>query len=358
MRKISPLQLFFTLFITRAFLSVTYGANENHLSVVLCMLSIMVSVGVQCLLVIPPILFAKSHPDKNFLTYAFEKSKTLGTVTACVYAGFFIYEISRQLGVFSYFIKTEFPEIMPAFLLIIILSAASLYGASRGICGICRASCVGGVIFLVLFFVIILGVTGKYDIYNIQTATPYPKNLPTAFFTDVFQKIGRSDELVCLPFLLSYTEKSHKKATFGYFATKFAVMEVTVFFSTLILGEYAIDLNLPFYTLSTYAKTSVIERYDSIYMLVWTISAVMKTAVLIYLAWVCLKNILPNHPKTSLFTAWVIPTVFATFLCLKNSYDSIFFRPPATIIVIILCSAVPLVLQILPDRREKSRKKF
>lgn len=356
MKKITSSQFISVLFVTRAFLSVTYGVSENHINVVLSMLSIAVSVLVEGVLIIPPIVFANLYPDKDFLQLSYKKSKGLGNLLSVVYACFFIYEASRQMGIFSYFLKTEFLDFLPAPVLIIALGCVAVYGASLGLRTLSRTAFVGVCIFVVMFFVIVLGVTGEYEFYNIQMATPYSQSPFRAFFKDVFERIGRSDELVVLPFLLKFTKKNSTGAGFGYMGAKLVVMELMVFYSALILGEYANTLPMPFYTLSTYAKTSIIERYDSIYMWVWTISTIIKVGILVYFGSVCICGLKASLKSKSVGISGALAILLSTALSVSNNYDSVLFQAPSTVIVIALGSVVPFVVLIFAKRGEALRK--
>lgn len=356
MKKITGSQFVAMLVITRAFLSVTYGITENHINVGLSMLSIAVSIVVECALIIPPLAFANIYPNKDFIQVAFKKSKGLGWVLSVAYGCFFVFEASRQMGIFSYFLKIEFLEFLPSPILIIALGCVGLYGASLGIKPLSRSSFVGAFIFVIMFLVIIFGVTGEYDIYNIQLATPYPENTFRAFTKDVFDRIGRSDEIVALPFLLKFSQRNSAKVTYGYMGLKVFLMEIMVFYSALILGEYANTLSMPFYTLSTYAKTSVIERYDSIYMWVWTITAVIKVGILMYLGSVCLNHLTIFDKKISVLSTGLISIGLSAFLSFRKAYDSVFFQAPSTVVVILLSCIFPLGILIIEKRSEILRK--
>ena len=63
------------LFVTRAFLSTTYGVSQYRLNVVLSMLSALVAIALQLVLIIPPLVLT-SESDKDFLRVAFERSKS------------------------------------------------------------------------------------------------------------------------------------------------------------------------------------------------------------------------------------------------------------------------------------------
>lgn len=340
-KKISPTQLVVMLFVTRAFLSTTYGISENSLNVVLSMLSILVSTAVQVLLILPPLIFSVKYPEQDFLQHAFLKSKTLGVILSLSYGVYFLYVSCRNIEIFSYFLKNQFLDFLPTPVLIIALGAVAVYGAKMGIQALARTAAVGVFLFGILFIVIIFSVTGEIDIFNIQLATPVAENTARAFFKDVSDKIGRSDELVALPFLLGYTRNRKKRATISYIGIKLAVMEIMVFYSVMILGEYASNLSQPFYTLSTYAKTSVIERFDSIYMCVWTMGSVIKSAILIYLGAKCFENLRISRPY---LISGGVPIAVAVIFSALSRYDSVIFRSPATVVVILLSTVIPLLL--------------
>lgn len=348
MKKISPTQLIVLLFVTRAFLSTTYGVSQYRLNVVLSMLSALVAIALQLVLIIPPLVLT-SESDKDFLRVAFERSKLMGYGLSLLYGGFFFFETVRLLGIFSYFLKNQFLDFLPVPLLIVALSLVGWYGSKCGIEGLARTAGVGVFIFIVMFFVIIFSVTGEMDIFNIQIATPVPENLFQAFWSDVFLKTAGSDELVALVFLLPYVRKNKTKATLSYMGIKLFVTEIMIFYSALILGDYAGGLSQPFYTLSTYAKTSVVERYDSIYMCVWTIGTVIKSAVLIHLL---TKNLYSLRIKYPSVFAWVLPTITAVLLAFFGMYDSFMFRVPSVICVIGLCGIIPLALIFTKRKKE------
>ena len=340
-KKISPSQLVVMLFVTRAFLSTTYGISENSLNVVLSMLSILVSTAIQVLLVLPPLIFSEKHPQQDFLQYAFLKSKAFGVILSLSYGVYFLYVAWRNIEIFSYFLKNQFLDFLPTPVLIIALGAVAVYGAKMGIQSLARTAGIGVFMFGLLFLLIIFSVTGEIDIFNIQLATPVAENTLKAFLKDVWEKIGRSDELVALPFLLGYTKNRKKRATYSYIGIKLAVMEIMVFYSVLILGEYTSSLSQPFYTLSTYAKSSVIERFDSIYMCLWTVGTVIKTAILIYLGSRCFENL---GIRTPFLVSGGIPIAVAVIFSALSKYDSVIFTSPATVVVVTLSSVVPLLL--------------
>lgn len=340
MKKISSAQLVVLLFVTRAFLSMTYGVAENGINIVLCMISILVSTAVQVLMITPPLIACEKNPDKDFLQLAYLKSPNLGRILSVCYGAYFIFEACRNMGIFSYFLKNQFLDYLPVPILIIALVAASVYGAGMGLQAIARTSVAAVVLFVAIFLIIIFGVTGEYDFYNIQLATPVSLNPMASFIKDVSDKIGRSTELVAFVFLIPYVNRKKAASAFTYLGIKLVFMELIVFYSALILGEYAENLSLPFYTLSTYAKTSIVERYDSIYMGVWTVGSFVKTVLLMYLAGKCLENLGVKFAKTA---GGLIPTAIALILALLGKWDSVFFRSPSTIVVVILTSILPLL---------------
>ena len=339
MKKISPTQLICLLFVTRSFLTTTYGVSQYKLNVVLSMLSTLVATGLQLFLVIPPLVLFANHPDKDFLRVVFERSKGVGTGVALLYSAFFFFETVRLLGIFSYFLKNQFLDYLPVAVLIVALSGVAFYGARCGIQGIARTSAVAVFLFVVMLFVIIFSVTGEMDLFNIQMATPVARNIPKAFFGDVMLKTASSDELVALVFLLPYVRKNKTRATLSYMGVKLFVIEVMILYSALILGEYANGLAQPFFTLSTYAKSSIIERYDSIYMCVWTIDTVVKLGILIFLL---SKTLCAVKIRGASWVAWGLPTVTAVALAVLGMYDSAMFRAPSVVFAVMLGGVIPL----------------
>lgn len=353
MKKISAAQLLFILFFLRGFLSITYESSRQQPNNVIIMLSLLLSLALQFLLVLPVVAAADKFPGKDILQLYFERSKTAGIIFSAVYLSYFVFEGINLLGAFSYFLKNYFFEYFSHPAIIAILAAAALYASVLGPQAIARAAAVTAVIFAGVLLIIIFGVTGEFDLYNLQYAVPKEKNLPMTLMREIYDSVGRSAELAALVFLLPRVEKQRKAGTFGYLAVKLAFVELTAFLITAVLGNYAKGLSMPFYTLTTYAKSSVIERYDSIYMLVWTIAVFIKASVLFYIGGLCLKNIFPKLSRNAANTTVAsVCAAAAAVLALLNKWDSLFFRTPSAFVIIALASALPLVTLFFKKRRD------
>lgn len=355
MKKITVPQLIFLLFFTRGFLSITYETSQFRPDGLTVMLAAAVSVGIQTALIIPVIIVAKKYPDRDILQVLFQKSRTAGILLSLVYLGYFAFETVHVMGDFSYFLKNYFFKYYNEAVLIIALALAALHSSTLGFGATARASTISAAVFIFTLLVIVFAVTGEFDIYNLQHVYPDDDNTFRNLLREVYDSLGRSVEMTALVFLLPHVKSNKAGSSYGYLTVKLVFTELSALVVTAVLGNYARGLSMPFYTLSTYARTSVVERFDSIYMLVWTIAVFLKVVVLFYLGGICLKNVFPKlGQKTANAVAAAATAIPASALAVMNRWNSLFFRSPSGFATIILGSAIPLAVCLLRNRKKQA----
>lgn len=178
------------------------------------------------------------------------------------------------------------------------------------------------------------------------------KELFGSVLREVGDSLGRSVELAALIFLLPHVENRRTAGLFSYLGIKLLFVEFSTLMITAVLGDYAKGLTLPLYTLSTYARSSVIERFDSVYMLVWTIAVFLKVALLLMLGGQCLKNIFPKlneNISKGLVTAAAAATAIS--LAALDRWDSLLFRSPSAPASLILGFLIPLAVLLFCRRK-------
>ncbi len=352
MKKITAPQLIFLLFFTRGFLSITYEASQFRPDGTTVMLSAAISVAIQFLLVLPVLAAAKKFPHRDIIQLSFERSAVAGKFISLLFLCYFAFETVHVLGNFSYFLKNHFFEAYHEAFLMAALAVTAFYAATLGFSAVARASSVSAVIFITALVVIVFAVTGEFDVYNLHMPIADEKELFGSVLREVGDSLGRSVELAALIFLLPHVENRRTAGLFSYLGIKLLFVEFSTLMITAVLGDYAKGLTLPLYTLSTYARSSVIERFDSVYMLVWTIAVFLKVALLLMLGGQCLKNIFPKlneNISKGLVTAAAAATAIS--LAALDRWDSLLFRSPSAPASLILGFLIPLAVLLFCRRK-------
>lgn len=352
MNKISLNQAVILLLCCRVFRIMTVNPFENA-SAVTVMLSVIISAVAELLLIIPVIILTRRGGDRNICEMAFDRSKVLGIVYSAFYGLLLAVMSVRWVRFFCLFIHEAFPGIKGkgavAFLLIVI----SLYGAYLGIEALGRSSVFVFVIFIIMFAIMLATTGEKLDFLNFSmTEISYASSL----FGAVLREVGMNSELVMLLLLISDFRCSFKKVSLVYITVKTVLVEIILFFCTAILGNYLKLIKLPFFVLGAYSKTRLIERYDALYLIIWTLCALVSLGLSAYLVAECVKNIFKKSGRG-------VPLVATGALCFamtqlftvaKNNADRLSDNYYNAVILAVFVFVLPLVLVFIPERTRQS----
>ena len=303
--KISWGQVLVLLFLSRVFTLMTYTpmfSEENSYAVY--MTGVVISTAIQVLILLPIILLNKKYPDKSFMEIANSKSSFLGAVFSAGYLVFLISVGVNSVTHFERFLTSGFAHQTSAVSGGLVLIAIGIYGAYRGLQGIARS---GGIVFITLISVIFLIILTSYKAVDMLNFTPQADFYYGNLFTAVKDDLSRSGEIALIAPLMVYT-KDLRKGVYGFIAAKLVIVEVILFFIITVLGGYTELVEYPFYSLGSYSGGAV-ARLDAIYMVVWSLIAIINISLVIFACSEILKSYYKRLKFTEIITGVVI------FLC-------------------------------------------
>lgn len=356
--KIRVQHVFYLLFLSRLFTTLTYIPSLNVDLLVSDKLARIVFSGIFLLVTsIPIYLCCKSDIRANLLNRCECISKAFGKICSFIYATFFIYSAITSIARFDLFATSiMFPQTnFNKFLIIIIF--ASMIAALFGLEALARSS---GIIFgvvIVSMSVILIAVANKFDWLNFcplfynGVKPSLLAGLVTAF---------RTVEIVSLPILMPNISGNVRKGIVWWIVlTEFFIL-ILNFFMVAIMGEYTRTQLFPLYTLTVIAKFKFLERIDVILTGSWIICVYIKLGLMIYLFRQSMQTLISKKPKNIyIYIATVILSVSSMFLTPKsysinrllNPYiDGIMF----TLTMIVIPTSV-LILEKM--RKVKNAKK-
>ena len=343
------------MFFMIGILTITRPSAENT-NLLTDIISSVAAVLIECLIVLPAVFYSERYNTSDPVRGIFETNTVVGKILCVFYAAFFIYAAINSLGAFSFFLTSNFPELSQSWVVILLMCAVSLYASCLGIEALTRSSVFVGAIFAALVFIVTISVTGEYDVDNLQLMFPFSENLPGDIFKETLLKLGRSSEICALPFLICHVDKNKKTSVFYFLAVKLGFTILVLLAVKAVLGGYSQKIFDPFYTLSTYARISVIERFDAIYGFVWTLGAFVKISVLFYLGGMFIGYIFPgmkNSASVSIATA--VSFAVAVFIVSNNMWDNAFLRSAHWTAVVFLGGIVPIVALLLKSFKTRKR---
>lgn len=259
------------LFISRIFTTVIYFSLERQ-SIPTVMVTAAVSVAADMLLVIPALLLHKKFPSLSVVTAAFKVSRPLGWGAAGVYSAATALIVFKTMRYFLFFFENTFSELLPLAVVAALIMAAAIYISTLGFRAAARTSAVVLGLFFVMLILCIGLTAGDFDF----TRFYFEPIDGDSFFSSVMSGISRSSELVVLPLCIFRVKSKAAASAYGFLALKLVVIEAVLLSCLVLLGSFSETVLFPFFTLCSYATSSVIERLDAVFLVVWTLMGIVR----------------------------------------------------------------------------------
>ena len=343
--RISPLSLFTLMICGRWFSMMTYYSFVSDNTQVL-MLGILISTFFQILLSVPAIKLGKKYSENGL------NEKSCKAVTILFFL-FFQMIAFATIGNFTYFMDYFFADYIPRLMIVIIFTLSAVYLAHISIRAIGKTAVVVTAVFIFTLVIIIASSFKRFNTVNFNLAQDH-------FFMTILRssvrEFMRNTELVLFAFLLPSIEGNAGKTLGFYYIVKVCVLEITLAFVTMILGDYGMVSKLPLFSLASYSSTALIERFDASFMFIWVMMAVVKTGAYFHCSGKCIKKIFPKIPfVTSVIISGILPAVFSFAILILHKWEKMAYYHGYVpfVMIIVLFFVVPLIRLIRAGRGEK-----
>ena len=160
-----------------------------------------------------------------------------------------------------------------------------------------------------------------------------------------------------LCYLNKFTSSDYGKNAFRAIAGKFAVTVAVTSAVLLALGDYAYISSYPFLDLGSAAGVRFLQRIDAVYMMLWTITAVISLSAQIYLAGDCVSSVTGCGRTAGNLISSAAVTAAAGILIYKKVNADGFFRAVSSLPAQIVTAAlIPLMTLIVLNIRSKRKE--
>lgn len=300
--KISPLGLFYILFICRIVVSLTstHSVSKTEINSQ-ALISYILAILLTVVFSLPAIFCCKK--GKNPID------------VKCVskfYYAYFLIVASVSVSRFSYFASTTLNPETQGWLFALIVCTCAFYGAFLGIEALSRFS---AFCFVLLSLAVVSVILCNFDTFReinlypiitfskfdlIKNAVVYASNTSEiAMFLAIFPKVnGRCERTyirsVCLSFLTVF---------------------ILLYFATAVMGKSAVIRNFPFYSFFQISKFGTFERLDVLHISFWIMGVFVKAVTSLY----CASSCISKKPKRSFVFASSFIVFVISILMLKLS---------------------------------------
>ncbi|MDE6149535.1 MAG: GerAB/ArcD/ProY family transporter [Ruminococcus sp.] len=348
MRKISSLQFITILLCCKLFTVMTYIPDIDENGVVIIIAAVITTI-LQGILMIPIIAFYNKNNGESIFSFANSKNRILGITISILFLLTSLWALIDSMGDLSFFLEYCFSDTYASWAIIIIIAAASLYVAHTGISTLARTTGIIAVVTLISLILVLTGFEHHIDFVELNIAVKSPVN-------DVIKSLPKfiscSQELVAFIILMETLRNRPARTVYGFLSIKLFISVVSILAVVMVLGDYVSLSKLPFYTLSAFSQTKIIEHYEAFFMLFWTLCAIIKITLFTICSQYCIHQIFPKlntiiSEGCSLFIAAAITLP----ILLKEKWEAINFAKIQSLAMIILLAVIPLILLFFKKRK-------
>lgn len=315
--KISTVQLFSLLFISRILVTLTYvpqlnvGSFDSDL-----FLSIPISFVLMVLLMLPMYFLLKGNREISVPAHVQGISKRLARGFYLLYFIFFAYNAATAIARFALYSTSELQPQASSFAIALIIILVASYIAWLGIEPIARSSMIITVVICIGTIMIFVGTFPRISRLNFS---PLFYDGAQAFAYNIISSFSQTVELAALALLVPMTSGKIKKGFFIWLGGLLVFLFMIVFSVVGVLGEFSEDQLFPVYTATVLSEFNLIQRLDALQTGIWLTAVIVKAAYLVILCDTCLGKIgVPSKSRKTFFpVSGMIILIFAV-ICTKS----------------------------------------
>jgi spore germination protein KB len=316
------------------------------------MTAVVISAVLQLIICIPLLIFTKKHPMVSITEVAGRKKSFIGFLLIAICFLFFVCETADSLLSFQIFLGDRFFKTANPYLWIGVFLVICVYCAIIGIEGIARSSTAVFVILIIML--ITMAVTSARDFDPVNIYVTAPKG--TIIFA-VIDELAKNGEIVALAFLCKYIPAKLGRTVYGLLIGKVILTLAVLTLIQGVLGDFAMLTDYPFLAVGAYAGVNFLQRADAVYLVVWTMTAVLKTALYINISAGLLTESFPKLRGSAVISAAIIYLITLPFLKVDTTLSAVYGSLPFVIAQVIIVFLAPLI-EIIFLRKEMTHEKI
>lgn len=338
-QKIGWGQFLLLLFMCRVFTLMTFvpfAANGDNLT--LQMTAAVISTVIQAVLLIPIVLLKKSVTQT-----ALAKNRFCGIIIAAVYLLFFLFYTVNSLLHFQKFLSVRFFNDSGNIIMLAVLLAVCVYCACLGVEALGRSGVLLFWLFIAALIIMVLYSAQDFDMTNLI----FGRIRENDIFTAVMDDIARNGEICAAAFLAKHVREKLRCGVYGLLASKLILIEAVTLLITAVLGNFARLTDYPFLTVGTFGGTGFIQRGDSFFLIVWTITAVINISLFLHISAGLMAEVFPKIKFSTSIAAVIVFAAAAVLTLTGAELSEKGFTLLSGCSIILLTGVIPLILYMI-----------
>ncbi len=276
-------------------------------------ISMIISLVSVFLIYIPAIILLKKFQYINIIDISKKMFPKLGNVISVLFSLYFLLMAIAHVANTNFFMISYIYYDASPFLIVGIILVA-VYALYLGAEAIFRSGTIMFVMFFVLNVVVFVLLMTTYNTHNLG---PIVLEKTEEIFQDS-KLLSFSAELVAFLVLAEYTKQKTVLTYSGYQIVIFVMQLLLILTITLSMGRYTNTNIFPLYTISSMIEISILDRLESIYIVLDTMLSVIKTAVYLFLSYKCVESFVKRRFFMPLVILFGVVCVMAAVFIFYN----------------------------------------
>ena len=346
-RIISWGQLLLLLFMCRVFTLMTFvpfSEQDSTLSVRLT--AAAVASAIQAVILIPAVLLRDSSTS-----VLLNRCRPVGVIAVILYLAFFLFYTANSLLHFRSFLSSRFFPTADSTLWTAVILIVCVYCGCLGIEALGRAAIPVFWLFIAAMIMMVFSAAENFSTANFYLSPVTPQSL----FDEVSSELARNGEICAAVFLAKHVREKLRCGVYGLLASKLLLAEAVLLTVCLVLGDFAMLTDYPLLSLGTFGGTRFLQRGDSLYLIVWTITAVLNISLFLRISAGLLEEVLPKLKfRTSITAALVFGITLVPSLTALD-FPKLYNALCSGYSVIFLTGTIPTLALLLQKKKQEKK---
>lgn len=323
---------------------VTMSSNDGGLS--LQMTAAVIGTVIQAILLIPIVMLKKSVTET-----ALSKNRFFGIFIAALYLLFFLFYTVNSLLHFQKFLSARFFQNSGSIIMLAVLLAVCVYCASLGVEALSRSGVLLFWLFIAALIIMVLYSVQDIDLTNLIFEKLEKNNL----FTAVMYDLSRNGEICAAAFLAKHVREKLRCGVYGLMASKLLLIEAVTLLITAVLGDFAKLTDYPFLTVGTFGGTGFIQRGDALYLIVWTVTAVINISLFLHISAGLMVEVFPKIKFSGSIAAVIVFAAASVISLTGAELSDRGFGILSGCSIILLTGVIPLIIYLVCGKKSVNK---
>lgn len=340
-------QLLLLLLMCRVFTLMTFVpfADSNE-TLTLRITAAAIGAIVQGILLIPIVLLKGSVTGLTL-----QKNKPAGIILTILYLIFFLFYTAGSLIDFRGFLGARFFPTAGSVLWIGVLLIVGVYCGYLGVEALGRSAVLLFWIFIAALVIMCVSSVREFDTANLDLRFSGTEGL----FSAVMKDLSRNGEICALAFLAGNVRDRLRCGVYGLLVSKLVLISSVTLLITEVLGDFTPLAQYPFLAVGAFGDDRFIQRGDALYLIVWTITAIINIALFLHIAAGLVGEVFPKCRFRTSISALIVFAMTTCFALTGLSFAEVYNIVCSGWTIILLVGIIPLIVLLSTHRKGGSK---